>query len=140
MRLYKFMKDHRDFKYVLLEEYDVSSNDEKLKWEQHWYDQLQPNLNMCRCHNTDEDNKNFRRIRDKTETGKKVKDKYSKTYRLKHPDRLKIRNKEYRDRVKHIVMCHCGHRLDILRSDSREVHYKSNRHKSYKTLIENFKL
>ena len=44
------------FSYVLLESYQVTCKDEQLKWEQHWIDKLEPNLNKIKAHVTAEQN------------------------------------------------------------------------------------
>ncbi len=93
-RLYNAMRvNGLDFRYVLLQSYEVSSRDEKRKWEQHHIDLLNPNLNKIRAYNTPEDNK--RMLKQYKEEHKNEKRIADKNWRENNKDRKKANDTKY---------------------------------------------
>ncbi len=98
-KIYNFMREKgvENFKYILIESYEVESNDEKRKWEQYHISELKSNLNMWRAYNTEEDYKSQKKISDK-KYYKKNEDKiktYKKEYYKKNIDKEKLRSIEW---------------------------------------------
>jgi hypothetical protein len=84
-----------DFRYILLESYDVDSIDEQRQKEQIWIDRLKPDLNSKRAYSTEEDYKNMRKqYRDNNP--EKVK-KHKQDYYKKYKEEIKIKKKQYRE-------------------------------------------
>ena len=94
------------FSYVLLESYEVVSRDEQNKWEQHWIDKLEPNLNKNKAHITAEQ---------EVERNKN----YAKKYNEKHK--------------KNVVssLCFCGGKYNLKLKQNRETHRATKKHQKY---------
>ncbi len=95
-KIYESMRKNNmnELRYCMIESYEVHDKDEQLKWEQYHASELQPNLNMYRCHNTHEDYKKY-----KTNWAREHKDDL-KAYRDSHKEEIRNLNKKYRENNK----------------------------------------
>ena len=129
-----------DFKYVLLQSYNVCDTDEMRKYEQKWADKLKPNLNTRRCLNTPEDDIESDRKYRNTHR-KEIKKYYDehkqerKKYRDDHKQEISIYKKIRYEKNKHVIICHCGGTYNIGKKSNRSQHFKTNIHKDFKTLV-----
>ena len=131
-KIYEAMRTNGyDFRYILLDSYEVSCKDEQLKYEQRHIDLLQPNLNDRRAYNTPEDTKKMdQQYRDSHKGEAKLN---GKRYRQSHKDEIKIKHKQYREthkdkiitRQKTKIECECG---SVIINNSFYRHLRSQKH------------
>ncbi len=123
-----------DFKYCKLESYDVFNNEDKLKWEQYWIDELTPNLNMNRAHNFDGYEKGYNaKHYEKNKIKILVK---KKEWNENNKDIVSAKNKANHIKGRNIQTCDCGVVFDHGRKSDVVRHKKSKKHLAYEqTLI-----
>lgn len=106
-----------------LEDYSCNSNIEAKAREQHWIDQLKPNMNMLRAHTTREQmleqQKLYNTTRDKEDNKRRC-----KTYRDANREEMKRKANE-------VIDCECG---SYYRRSDKARHCKTKQHKEWAAL------
>ena len=118
-RLHNFMRENNGvFNYGLIASCMVSNKDEQNAFEQRYIDQLRPNLNTNRAHNTPE-----QRI------------EYQRQYRAANRENINERNRQYKMANREIILAHAAERVLCLYCDKHTSKGNLSKHKKAKTHI-----